>query len=73
MDRVLSLSFKPIADAPVKKGKPFGPCLLAPGIDGNDYAVGEWDGEDWFTLDGDRRLSPSFYELLPPLSSLVKG
>lgn len=61
----------PIEDAPVKNGEPYGPCLLTPGIDGSDWVIGEWDGDGWFNLDGDRALQPRLYWLLPPAPSLL--
>jgi hypothetical protein len=63
---------QPIADAPVKPNESYGPCLVSPGVNGYDWALSEWDGQAWFTLDGDIRLTPRFYVLLPPVSLLDK-
>jgi hypothetical protein len=60
-----------IDSAPATPGQSFGPCLLAPGIDG-DWTVGEWDGEAWFS-DAGSKLAPLFWALLPPLSTLSGG
>jgi hypothetical protein len=60
-----------IRTAPVKLAQSFGPCLLAPGIDG-DWTVGEWDGEAWFSDTGSK-LVPLLWALLPPLSTLSSG
>jgi hypothetical protein len=61
---------RPIAQAPLTAGRGYGPCLLSPGIDGFDWIIGEWDGESWWSLDGERRLAPSHYLLLPSRSAL---
>ena len=63
----------PIEQAPVKEGEHYGPCLLTPGLDGNDWVVGEWDGYGWFTLDGDREIFPDGYWDLPPRPPAVPG
>jgi hypothetical protein len=70
MNRSLWQPPRPIAQAPIDKDHGYGPCLLSPGINGNAWVVGEWDGEDWWTLDGETRLEPSHYALLPARSSL---
>ena len=62
---------RPITQAPIKTNAPYGPCLLSPGpINGADWALVEWDGEAWWTLDGEYRLEPTHYVLLPPRSVL---
>jgi len=43
--------FRPIAEAPIEKGKPYGPCLLIPGRNGCPLSLGEYDGEDWQDFD----------------------
>ena len=60
-----------IDSAPVQPGQPFGPCLLAPSIDGSEWTVGEWDGEGWCSDTGSK-LTPLFWALLPQLSSLPR-
>jgi len=62
----------PIAKAPTKPNEIYGPCLVSPGVNGSDWALSEWDGSDWFTLDGECRLKPCFYIPLPPISSLTE-
>jgi hypothetical protein len=57
----------PIAAAPVKPGEPFGLCLLSPGID-DEWTVGHWDGEGWFSQEG-FRLKPTHFALLPTLTA----
>jgi hypothetical protein len=52
-----------IEAAPVRHGRPWGPCLLAPGIDG-EWTIGEWDGEAWCARSG-FRISPVLYGELP--------
>jgi len=47
-------------------GKPSGPYLFRPGIDGNPCVVGEWDGYICCTLDGERELHPVDYWDLAP-------
>jgi hypothetical protein len=61
---------RPIAQAPIKKGQYYGPCLLSPGINGEEWVVGECDGEGWFAVSGER-VAPTHYLLLPPRSTLV--
>jgi hypothetical protein len=61
---------RPIAQAPIDKDHHYGPCILSPGINGSDWAIGEWDGEAWWTLDGESRLEPTHYSPLPSRSSL---
>lgn len=53
-----------IADAPVRAGETFGPCLLTPGRD-RKWSIGEWDGAGWHDLDNGP-LEPTHYVLLPP-------
>ncbi len=68
--RATRIELAEIDSAPIKQGQPFGPCLLAPGIDG-DWTVGEWDGEGWFSETGSK-LAPLLWALLPPLSVLLE-
>lgn len=58
-----------IETAPVTVGVPWGPCLLAPGIDG-EWTIGEWDGEGWFARSG-FRIAPAYYGELPSLNGRV--
>jgi hypothetical protein len=60
----------PIAQAPIKKCHHYGPCILSPGINGFDWVIGEWDGEKWWTIDGEYCLKPTHYSLLPSRSVL---
>lgn len=59
-----TLTIKHIDTAPIKPGEPFGPCLLSPGIN-RRWTTGGWDGDGWFTDDGDVELQPRQYALLP--------
>jgi hypothetical protein len=52
----------PIGSAPVKPGEYFGPCLLSPGLD-NEWTIGRWNGDGWFSDDG-FPLSPTVWALL---------
>jgi len=63
----------PISEAPIEEGEPFGPCLLSPGLDGEDYVIGMYDGRIWHSLDAyTRRLEPTHYAgPLPPRSTLL--
>ena len=63
----------PISQAPIKKGEKFGPCLLWPGANGAEQALGEWEGAAWHTLDAETnaRLEPVAYMLLPSLSAVL--
>jgi len=54
----------PIADAPIKDGELYGPCLLIPGRN-RRWTIGEWDGTSWHDLDNGP-LDPTHYLLLPP-------
>lgn len=53
----------PIADAPIKPGEVFGPCLLTPGRN-RLWTIGEWDGTNWHDLDNGP-VDPTHYLLLP--------
>jgi hypothetical protein len=59
---------RPIAQAPIEKADHYGPWLLSPGANGDDWALGKWMGEGWWTLDGEHPLAPTHYFLLPPRS-----
>ncbi len=65
---------EPIAAAPIKtialtdyiagigiESFEFGPCLL---LDDDDWIIGHWDGQGWFS-DGGFRLKPTHFALLP--------
>lgn len=58
----------PIDAAPVREGEPWGPCLLAPGLD-LPWTIGEWDGEAWCEAMG-FRIKPRFYGELPLLRGI---
>jgi hypothetical protein len=65
-------SSHPIADAPVKAGEKFGPCLLQlPDSEANfpdtPWEVGGWDGQDWAVLDG-VVVHPTHWARLPDVS-----
>lgn len=55
---------RPIDQAPVKKDREFGPCLLVVEPDG--WRIGYWDGCGWYDDDG-LPLRPRFFCLLPPV------
>jgi hypothetical protein len=55
--------FRPIAEAPIEKGKPYGPCLLIPGRNGSPLGFGEYDGEGWHDFDHGQ-LNPTDYVLV---------
>lgn len=59
------IAVKRIDSAPVTMGEPWGPCLLAPGID-SEWTIGEWDGECWCARSG-FQITPLFYAELPEL------
>lgn len=65
-----ALQIRPIAEAPVTAGVKYGPCALAPGINGREWITGEWDGEGWFLLTGETRLYPRYFALMPPIADL---
>lgn len=60
-----------IAQVPANKGRSYGPCLLSPGVNSEDWVLGEWDGCGWWSLDGEHQLSPTHYLLLPPRSDVL--
>jgi hypothetical protein len=61
---------RPIAQAPIKKGQYYGPCLLSPGINGEEWMIGESDGKSWFAASGEP-AQPTHYLLLPSRSTLA--
>jgi hypothetical protein len=53
---------RPIAEAAVREGHDFGPCILD--VD-SEWITGYWNGEGWYSLEGDP-VQPSRFGLLPP-------
>jgi hypothetical protein len=55
----------PIASAPVRHGKIFGPCLLLTSDpDPDEWVLGRWSEIGWYTQDG-LPCSPTHFALLP--------
>jgi hypothetical protein len=46
----------------VREGHDFGPCILD--VD-SEWITGYWNGEGWYSLEGDP-VQPSRFGLLPP-------
>ena len=59
----------PIATAPVQQGVKFGPCLLGPAENGDDWIVGNWNGAEWKDSNG-FAFAPLVYMLLAPFSEV---
>jgi len=62
--------FRPIGEAPVQPGIRFGPCVLGPGLNGEDWVVGFWDGYAWICRDG-FSFTPTVFFLLGPVSEIL--
>lgn len=60
-----SLELRPMREAPVSAGKPFGPCLIGPNEFGA-WTTGRWNGAGWFGEDGFPLHNPLLWALLPP-------
>jgi len=68
MSDAATLPLVPISEAPVRRNRQFGPCLLTPGPEQSRWTIGYWDGGGWVTVNFDERLEPRFFLLLgtPP-------
>jgi hypothetical protein len=56
---------RPIDEAPIRRGKSFGLCLLfATGV---GWVIGLWDGYAWFTRDRATEIDPLFFQGPLPL------
>lgn len=64
-----TLTLNKIDCAPVSPGAAFGPCLLGPGSD-DDWIIGRWNGEGWFSAEG-FRVYPKLFALLPMLDTIL--
>lgn len=65
----LALPIRRIETAAICEGERSPLFLLSPGVGGQEWAVGRWDGEGWWSHDG-FPLRPLFYALLPTLTVL---
>ena len=59
----------PIETAPIEQGVKFGPCLLGPAENGDDWIVGDWNGSEWKDSNG-FAFAPLVYMKLDPLSEV---
>lgn len=66
-----TVEFLPIASAPVEHGVKFGPCLLGPAENGDDWIVGNWNGAEWRDSNG-FVFAPLVYLLLEPLTEVSR-
>jgi len=61
---------RPISEAPVTPGVEYGPCLLGPGLHGEDWTIGGWNGTAWADTDG-ILLAPLVFMDLVPLRAVL--
>jgi hypothetical protein len=65
-----ALFCQPIADAPVTRGVEYGPCLLGPGLHGEEWTIGRWNGAAWCDNDG-IPLDPVVFMILVPVATVL--
>lgn len=58
-----TIELRPIAEANVRPDDELGPCILAVG---SRWLTGYWNGEGWYSLEGDP-VQPSRFGLLPQI------
>ncbi len=58
-----AIKIEPVEKAVLDAGREFGPCALHAGI---EWVLGYWNGESWFTLEGDP-IAPLVFVRLPEL------
>lgn len=63
---------RPISEAPVAIGIEYGPCLLGPGLPGEDWTIGRWNGTSWCDGDG-ILLNPLVFRYLGPVALVLAG
>ena len=65
-----SWTIRPISEASLQPGEKSGPYLVSPGINGRDWIVGFFDGEEWYNLAGEIKLDPRYFAPLPSADEL---
>jgi hypothetical protein len=53
-----------VGAAPVVRGRELGPCALHDGV---DWVLGYWNGDSWWTIEGDP-ITPLVFVVLPRLT-----
>ena len=62
MPESLPHGLRPIADAPVKRGEVYGPCLL---VVGEHWTTGEYEGSGWWDFGEDEGwIEPRYFLFL---------
>lgn len=56
----------PIADAPAERGRFWGPVLLWPGDEDENWRIGRWNGREWVN-DDEIVIVPTHYAPVPDI------